>query len=167
MSQHLKAGEVQDLKSSDVAFMLPLNNAHVKETSLLDEANLSLLLSTAFYARGVNRGATALLIALDQNASYANPNFNWFRTHRQSFIYIDRVIIASAARGQGLATALYQDLFAAAKQAGHDRVVCEVNIDPPNPASLAFHAVMGFVGVGEATIHNGTKSVRYLEKILT
>jgi len=57
-----------------------------------------------------------------------------------------------------------QDIFAAAKQSGHDRVVCEVNINPPNPISEAFHATMGFVGVGQATIHNGTKSVRYLER---
>ena len=114
----------------------------------------------------MNRGATALLIALDHTASYINPNFNWFKTHHESFIYIDRVIVSGAARGQGLARELYQDLFVVAKQSGHDRVVCEVNINPPNPISEAFHATMGFVGVGQATIHNGTKSVRYLERAL-
>jgi predicted GNAT superfamily acetyltransferase len=45
-------------------------------------------------------------------------------------------------------------------------VVCEVNIEPPNLLSDAFHAAMGFDGVGQAAIHNGTKTVRYLEKIL-
>lgn len=166
MSHSPKAPAIQDLRLTDVPFMLPLNNAHAEETSLLDEASLAELLRLAFYARGVDRGATALLIALEHTAGYINPNFDWFKTHRESFIYLDRVIISRAARGAGLGRALYWDLFAEAKQAGHDRVVCEVNIDPPNPASEAFHAAMGFVGVGQATIHNGTKSVGYFEKVL-
>jgi hypothetical protein len=46
-----------------------------------------------------------------------------------------------AARRQGRGSDLAEaDLFAAAEAAGHDRVVCEVNSDPPNPASAAFHA---------------------------
>lgn len=146
--------------------MLPLNNAHAEETSALDKASLTALLDMAFYARGTDRGATALLIALDQNAGYNNPNFLWFKAYRESFVYIDRIIIASAARGQGIARSLYEDLFAAATQAGHDRVVCEVNIDPPNRVSEAFHAAMGFDAVGQATIHSRTKTVRYLERSL-
>jgi uncharacterized protein len=74
--------------------------------------------------------------------------------------------VAQAARGRGIARLLYEDLFTTAKLAGHDRVVCEVNIEPPNPASDAFHSAMGFVAVGEAAIHNGTKIVRYFEKAL-
>jgi uncharacterized protein len=157
---------IQALRLPDISYMLPLNNTHTAETSLLDEASLAALLSMAFYARGIDRGATALLIALEHTACYTNPNFNWFKTHRESFIYVDRVIISSAARGQGLGRALYRDLFAAAKQAGHDRVVCEVNIDPPNPTSEAFHAAMGFIGIGQATIHSGTRTVCYLERAL-
>jgi uncharacterized protein len=42
----------------------------------------------------------------------------------------------------------------------------EVNIEPPNPVSEAFHVAMGFDGVGQATIHNGAKTVRYFEKTL-
>jgi predicted GNAT superfamily acetyltransferase len=157
---------IHNLTSLDVAIMLPLNNAHAQETSALDDASFTALLDTAFYARGIDRGATAFLIALDQNASYESPNFIWFKAARRSFVYIDRIIVLSSARGRGIARLLYEDLFAAAKKAGHDQVVCEVNTDPPNPMSEAFHATMGFEVVGEATIHNGTKTVRYLEKAL-
>ena len=157
---------VEDLTSRDADVILSLNNANAVETSVLDGPGLSALLNSAFYARGVGRGATAFLIALDHNASYANPNFEWFKAARESFVYIDRIIVSNSARGQGIARLLYRDLFAAAKRAGHRRVVCEVNIEPPNPASDAFHASIGFEGIGQATIHGGKKTVRYFEKLL-
>jgi predicted GNAT superfamily acetyltransferase len=166
VAQNSQVNAIHDLSSLDVALMLPLNNAHAEETSALDDASFSALLGMAFYARGIDRGATAFLIALDQNASYQSPNFIWFKAARESFVYIDRIIVLSSARGRGIARLLYDDLFSAARKAGHDRVVCEVNIDPPNLVSEAFHETMGFQRVAEATIHNGTKTVRYLEKML-
>ena len=57
---------------------------------------------------------------------------------------------------------LYDDLFEHAVAAGHDRVVCEVNMQPPNPASDAFHAALGFVEVGTASVYDGSRTVRYL-----
>ena len=47
-----------------------------------------------------------------------------------------------------------------------DTVVCEVNREPPNPASDAFHAALGFSEVGLAAIHGGSKTVRYLARAL-
>jgi uncharacterized protein len=157
---------IDDLRTLDATYILSLNNEHAKETSALDHASLTTLLDMAFYARGIDRGATAFLIALDHNASYENPNFAWFRASGKSFVYIDRIIVSSSARGLGIGRLLYDDLFAMAKQAGQYRVVCEVNIEPPNPASEAFHVAMGFDAVGQATIHNGAKTVRYFEKKL-
>jgi uncharacterized protein len=161
-----KGNAICDLSLVDATAILSLNNTHAKETSALDDASLKTLLDMAFYARGIDRGATALLIALEYNAAYVSPNFMWFKASRESFVYIDRIIVSISARGQGIARVLYEDLLAAAKRAGHDRVVCEVNIEPPNPVSEAFHVAMGFEEVGQATIHNGTKTVRYFEKML-
>ena len=157
---------IDDRSMLDKAAVLSLNNLHAKETSALDDRSLAKLLEMSFYARGMDRGATAFLIALDQDASYRNPNFDWFKDSRESFIYIDRIIVAASARGQGIARILYDDLFSVAKQAGHQRVVCEVNIEPPNPASDRFHRTMGFEEVGQASIHGGTKTVRYFEKMI-
>jgi hypothetical protein len=58
--------------------------------------------------------------------------------------------------------ALYADLFEHAVRAGHDSVVCEVNKMPPNVDSDAFHAALGFVEVGTASVHGGSRTVRYL-----
>ncbi len=148
----------------NAARLLALNNAHYRETSLLDAARLDWMLAHAFRAEQIG-DADAVLIAFDQDASYDSPNFLWFRQRLEHFVYVDRVITAPACRGRGLATALYHRLFAQALEAGHDRVTCEVNIRPPNPASDAFHARLGFTRLGHATYGEG-RAVSFLERRL-
>ncbi len=142
------------------AALLALNNAHAEELSWLDAKKFWSMTGEAFHARRIGC-VDAFIIAFDQAADYDSPNFLWFQERYRRFVYVDRVVTAPEARGRGLAKALYLDLFAAARAAGHQRIVCEVNADPPNPASDAFHAAMGFVAVGEAAILGGSKQVRY------
>jgi len=118
----------------------------------MDEVGLAALLAESFYARGIGCGASAILMAFEQDASYESPNFLWFCANRSSFVYIDRIIVAESVRGRGMARLLYADLAEAAKAAGHDRLVCEVNLVPPNPDSERFHTMLGFSAVGEATL---------------
>lgn len=134
------------------------------ELSPLSLETFARLTDMAFHARQVGE-ADAFLIALDQDAAYDNPNFRWMRSWFDRFVYVDRVVVATHARGRGLARTLYEDLFAAARAAGHTRIVCEVNSDPPNPASDAFHARLGFAEVGSAVLPGGAKTVRYLSRI--
>ncbi|TGD95685.1 GNAT family N-acetyltransferase [Methylobacterium nonmethylotrophicum] len=152
-------GPIDDLES-----VLTLNAAHAAETSHLDEASLRALVAQAFLAATVTGpdGLAAFLIALDQDANYASPNFRWFQARFPRFVYVDRIVTAPAQRGRGLARALYVELFARAAESGHDRIACEVNRLPPNPNSDAFHAALGFSEVGTAEIHGGAKTVRYL-----
>jgi uncharacterized protein len=150
--------------SPDAAAILALNAAHVAETSSLTATQLEALLRQAFHVGLSARGRDAFLIALDQSAVSASPNFQWFKSRYERFVYIDRVIVAPERRGRGIARKLYQALLAAAARAGHSLVGCEVNLDPPNPASDAFHEALGFVEVGRARIHGGEKVVRYLVK---
>ncbi|WP_324263020.1 GNAT family N-acetyltransferase [Altererythrobacter sp. H2] len=122
------------------------------------------MVGTAFVALHVPL-AQALLIAFDQHADYDSPNFLWFRDRYNRFVYVDRIIVAADARGQGLARQLYAQLFELAGHAGHVVVTCEINSDPPNPASDAFHAAAGFAEAGRAALANG-KTVRYLTRAL-
>jgi uncharacterized protein len=145
--------------------LLALNNAHAAELSWLDGPRLRHLVGEAFLALRIAAGE-ALLIAFDEGADYDSPNFLWFRSRYPRFVYVDRVVVADAARGRGHARRLYETLFEQARQAGHDRVVCEVNREPPNPGSDAFHAALGFEEVGSAAIHGGAKTVRYLSRRL-
>jgi predicted GNAT superfamily acetyltransferase len=139
--------------------LLALNNAHAEQLSWLESERLDHLLTQAFLATHLDD--QALLITFDQDADYDSPNFLWFRDRYPRFIYVDRVVVDPRARGRGHARALYRDLFDRAHAAGHGRIVCEINADPPNPASDAFHDALGFTEVGRAEIHGGRKTVSY------
>ncbi|BAV45856.1 GCN5-like N-acetyltransferase [Mesorhizobium loti] len=154
---------IDRIAQSDEADILALNNEHAAELSWLEADRLSFLLGEAFYARRIG-DLEAFIMTFDQEANYDSPNFLWFCERYERFIYVDRVVVAAHARGRGHARRLYQDLFEHAERAGHTLVTCEVNADPPNPASDAFHAALGFTEVGDAVIHGGKKAVRYYVK---
>jgi uncharacterized protein len=150
---------------SGIDAILALNAAHEVETGPLDRATLTEMLSEAFHSATEAAGSDGFLIAFDQDAGYDSVNFLWFQTRYNRFVYVDRIIVAAHARGRGLARTFYDGLFGKARAAGHSRVVCEVNLDPPNPGSLAFHDALGFTEVGQATLPNG-KTVSYQERVL-
>lgn len=165
-------GELQSITDVDASpaaplgeTLLVLNNAHAQELSWLEPERLQHLVKQAFLARRIGN-LDAFMLALDQDAPYDSPNFLWFRARYPRFVYVDRVVVASSARARGYARRLYLDLFEQAVRAGHERVVCEVNSSPPDPESDAFHAALGFVEVGSASIHDGRKTVRYLSREL-
>jgi len=141
--------------------VLALNAAEDVATSPLDAAALDALLAEAFHAEGVEAGRAAFLIAFDERARYASPNYQWFCARLPRFVYVDRVVVSAASRGQGLARRLYAQLMAVARAAGHTALVCEVNHTPPNPVSDAFHAALGFTELGRGSPTPG-KVVRYL-----
>jgi len=150
----------------DDDLVLALNNAHAAETSLLTLGQLAGLRAKAFVAAGVDRGTSAFLIALDETAAYDNPNFAWFKARFDRFVYVDRIITAPHARGRGLARTLYHHVFQRAAAAGHVRVVCEVNAEPPNPGSDAFHAALGFESLDRHAVPSQHKIVTYLARRL-
>jgi len=153
---------IRPAEATDLDAILALNQGAVVETGPLDEAGLARLLAEAFRAT-IAAPADGFLIALDQASRIEGPNFSWFKCRHARFVYVDRVVVAAAARGRGIGQALYRDLIAAARTAGHTLICAEVNLDPPNPASDAFHAGFGFVEVGRAHLPDRGKTIRYLE----
>jgi uncharacterized protein len=149
------------IHGGNIAAALALNNAHAVELSFKTPEAFQALLDAAFYAHWTE-GEGAFLIAFDERADYTSENFLWFRQRYPRFVYVDRVVVAPAHRGKGLAKRLYADLIDRARAAGQALITCEVNSDPPNPASDAFHAALGFQAVGQAGLEGGAKTVRYL-----
>jgi predicted GNAT superfamily acetyltransferase len=162
----MTATPISRVSAADEAAILALNNEHAAELSWLEPERLSFLLGEAFYARRIG-ALEAFIMTFDQDGHYDSPNFLWFRSRYPRFVYVDRVVVAGEARGRGHARRLYEDLFAEVTGAGHSIVTCEVNADPPNPASDAFHAALGFAEVGDAVIHGGKKAVRYYLRQIT
>ena len=145
---HQAGPAIVPVRAQDRPQLLALNNDHAAELSLLDEASFAQLVDTAFIALQTE-DAAALVIAFDQAGAYDSPNFLWFRERFERFVYVDRVVVSPAARGRGLARALY---------------VCEINVEPPNPGSVRFHEGLGFRRIGDAGLSGGAKRVAYYER---
>ena len=157
--------KIVSIGAADLPSILSLNNEFSRETSLLSAEKLAELVQDADIAHRVGR-AEAMLLAFHATTDYDNDNFRWFSERFSNFVYVDRIVVAAAAQGRGLARLLYENLFEQALTAGFCSVVCEVNAVPPNPGSDAFHARLNFVEVGKLWKTEGEKQVRYLSRWL-
>src|SRR5215469_14016193 len=128
---------------ADLDVLLALSNAHEKEIGIFTKEAFAELVALSFRTRMTGE-RDAFLIALSEHAPEIAPNWRWFAARFPRFVYIDRVVVAEDSRKRGLGSLLYNDVMEAARGAGHTRLCCEVNIDPPNPGSDAFHTKMGF-----------------------
>jgi predicted GNAT superfamily acetyltransferase len=151
--------------TADLPAVLALNAEWEHFTSALDASSLASLHGQAAYHRVVvsDGRVVAFLLALREGADYASPNYRWFADAGRPFLYVDRVVVSRLEQGRGLGEALYDDIFEFASAEGVGRVVCEVDVDPPNAASIRFHDRFGFVEVGTQLVGGGTKRVSLRE----
>ena len=159
---------LRDATAADADRILALNDAEVAQTSAMDHARLEALAALAcrFTVADVDGRVIAFLLAMDHAADYDNDNFRWFAARYPRFAYVDRIVVDAAAAGMGVGGRLYRDLFVHARERSLERVVCEYNLDPPNPASKAFHDRFGFVEVGQQRVAGNTKLVSLQQLIL-
>jgi len=81
-------------------------------------------------------------------SAYDSPNYGWFAARHEAFLYLDRVVVDSSVRRQGVGGRVYDLIEQRAAEVGP--VMClEVNLDPPNEPSLAFHRRRGYQEVGQ------------------
>jgi len=146
---------------ADLVALVALNNAHAAEIGTITLAAFEKLLAAAPLKKAIGPigDPDAFLICFDERTPPQGPNHSWFLERNEEFLYVDRICVHGRARRRGLARSLYSAVFAERKL-----VCCEVNIDPPNPISDAFHASLGFAEVGSAFLPDRGKSVRYLER---
>ena len=150
----------------DVSAILSLNNERGVELGLLSDTALRAHLAVAAFARVVGPVGQphAFLLTFDHRTPPQGPNHAWFLARRAAFLYVDRVCVAAPVHQQGIARALYEDGLAFAAERNLPVLCCEVNTQPPNPRSDAFHARLGFHEVGRAYLADRGKAVRYLER---
>ncbi len=161
------------LRACSPGAVLALNNAHEAETSFLDADRYDRLLAASGFAvaaaqtrdpmseKAPEEALGAFLIAFNEASVHDNENLAWFRANHDRFYYVDRIIVAVRARGQGLARALYHELFDQARGENRLSIGCEINVSPANHASDALHEALGFTEIGRPTVGDG-KIIRYM-----
>ena len=159
---------IRPITTSDINAVVDLNNAEIPHVRATDPDHFAELMGHRGVIWGAENvdgldGLAGLLVALEPGTSYTSTNYQWFDDRFDDFIYVDRIVVAPAAKGQGIGRAFYERL--AAEYVGTARqITCEVNLDPPNESSMAFHRRMGFVQVG--TKLDGSKTVSLMAREL-
>ncbi len=144
---------LRDLTSLDVPSMLALNNAAVPAVPMSTEHDLAQLLVRSTYGFAAVSGDEFLgfVMGFEPGTDYESPNYRYFENRGIDHLYVDRIVVAAAARGMRVGQTLYHRVVELAIDQGRAEVTCEVNIEPPNPGSLAFHTRLGFSEVDRQT----------------
>lgn len=136
---------------ADAAGAQALNEANVPEVGSADAERWAWLLELADHAEVVEDDGelVAFLVAFAEGSPYDSPNYRWYGARHERFAYVDRVAVAEAHRGTGIAHQLYESFEAWGRRRGAGVLCAEVNTVPPNPRSLRFHERLGFRPVAE------------------
>ena len=157
-----------DTKKSDLEEILILNQLALPAVSSVTIDEMANFLDIADYFKSIiiDNIVAGFLIALHPGKDYHSLNYKWFEKRYKSFIYVDRIVIASSYQGNGFGKAFYNDLALFAKNKTND-ITCEVNIRPKNEGSMIFHKKYGFYEVGTQTTENGKKEVSLMKYKIT
>ena len=100
---------IRHARAEDADAIAALNEVFVSVTSPMDsERFLELLTLSSFCLVAENSdGLLGFVIAMKNGAPYDNGNYQWFESRVPGMVYVDRIVLASDARGQGIGTKLY------------------------------------------------------------
>ncbi|WP_395639339.1 GNAT family N-acetyltransferase [Pseudolysinimonas sp.] len=149
--------------SADLEALVAINDAATPAVPITPAAELAELIGSSRLTLVADDGAVAgFVVALAPGLPYASENYTWFSARSSDFLYVDRIVLAPRLQGQGVGPRLYAAVEEAARADGATEITCEVNVRPPNPGSLAFHARLGFVEVGRQQTKGGANEVALL-----
>lgn len=151
---------IQPLTDAHRAALLRLNANHYPAVHTLDEATLDELLTcrAGYHRVAVDRTSTVYgyLLSFSRESNYDDSEISELRRRlTEPFVYICQIVVASEYRKRGIARAFYAAVADTARDHGIRWLCCDVNINPPNPDSFAFHQRLGFREIGQGTASNG------------
>lgn len=141
--------------AGDVPDIIAANNAETPAVSELDVAAVNTLIEVADAAlvAEVEDAFAGFVFALPSGIEdFHARNYRWFEEHLDDYLYVERIVVADGNQGRGIGRTFYDHLLDTTTR-GH--LVSEVNTDPRNDASLAFHDRFGFEAIGELTYGDG------------
>jgi predicted GNAT superfamily acetyltransferase len=158
---------LRDVRASDLAAVLGLNNTAGESILAMDAARLDWFYRHADYFRiaELDGHLAGFLIALREDSPHTSANFRWFKSHYDTFVYIDRVVIGNLHRGHGLGRIFYADVQSFAELRSPN-LACEVFLEPRNDVVVLFHGVFGFREVGQQVMPGSGRRVSLLLKEL-
>ncbi|MEM8710257.1 MAG: GNAT family N-acetyltransferase [Planctomycetota bacterium] len=156
---------IRDYVPSDQESVLALNQANVPEVGPLDADKLARLHAEAEWLPVVEIDGelAGFAILLVEGAAYESTNYAWFQARHERFLYVDRIALGPAARGQGLGQRIYRAAIEKAAAAERPILAAEVNTVPPNEPSLRFHRRFGFEEQIKRRPYGDTQEVVMLE----
>jgi hypothetical protein len=157
------------VQTTDFEAILALNAAGYPGVVRLALEELTTVLATApfFYVAEVDSQVAGYMIAYTDKNSYDGDEFLWFQARYANFLYVDQIAIAPAVRRARVGSHFYRFVEQFARRAALTSLVCEVNLEPPNPVSLNFHAKNGFIEVGTMDTADGRKVSLQQKKLIT
>jgi predicted GNAT superfamily acetyltransferase len=166
---------IRDVEPRDLERLHALNERSVPEvtSTTLDEFEHLVAMSAVALAVVVPdppdpaEAVVGFCLVLFPGQAYTSVNYQWFMDRFTDAAYLDRVVIDERVRGQGLGTAMYAEVERrlVASPGPIARLGLEVNLEPPNPLSLAFHERLGFIEAGRQRTPYGAEVV-LLQKLL-
>lgn len=167
MSDPTPRPTLRPYRDRDLDALVAVNDAAYPAVPITPAEELAELIGMSSVAVVVDDGAAAgFVLGMPPGLAYQSENYLFFsaraREHGTTFVYVDRIVLAAHLRGRGLGPQLYDAVFDEARRVGADEVLCEVNLEPPNPGSLAFHTRLGFVEVGRQSTKGGANVVALL-----
>lgn len=159
---------LSELVATDVERLVELNDAAYPAVPITSVEDMAALLDTADFTVAARSGdeLVGFVIGMRPGSNYPSENYRFFENRGSNSLYVDRIVIDATHRGNGLGRTLYDFVFRQARSEGRNEVTCEVNLDPPNPQSIAFHSRLGFEQVGEQPTKNGSVTVALLAAAL-
>jgi predicted GNAT superfamily acetyltransferase len=164
------AWRIQPLADAHRSAVLRLNAVHYPAVYTLDETTLHEMraCSGGFHRVVLNETGVlcGYLLSFSRASDYDDTEISELRRLvAESFVYICQVVVAPGHRNRGIARALYDELAKSARSQDVRWLCCDVNTNPPNPDSFAFHQRMGFREIGRGTASNGF-AIAYLAREL-
>jgi len=157
--------DLRPYRPADLDALVAINDGAHPAVPITPAAELAELIGMARLVLVADDGEPAgFVVALAPGLGYASENYTWFSARSNDFLYVDRIVLAPRLQGQGVGPRLYAAVEETARADGATEITCEVNVRPPNPGSLAFHARLGFTEVGRQQTKGGATEVALLAR---
>jgi len=158
---------IRSIIPADLGRILEINQANVPEVGSIDADRLAFLVDESPIALAVDLDGwtVGFCLVMASDSNYDSVNYRWFTARHDDFMYLDRVAFEVEAQGRGLGTLLYAEVDRLMVERGDSHLALEVNVDPPNEPSLAFHARRGFLEVGQQDTPYGIRVSMQMRRV--